>query len=323
MKVAGHVVTVGADPEVFIVDRKKNAFISAHSIIPGTKKKPHILDTAGSGYFTPGLACQADGTALEINIPPAARASDFLFFLGTALGTTAQTYLGKHQGICATPVARYDKDYFNKLPASALELGCDPDYDAWNEGKANPRPTSLPNPYARTGAGHVAVGWRSGDNLVKDVFEPNHFNDCIMMAQMMDLIHDVLGPLHEVKDDEYRRGLYGKRGAFRPKPFGVEYRTPSNSWLRSIDAATNMYYMAITAFALLHEGHDPADPTTKSTVQALIKRALTNQTVNIGATYVTFRPCSSMVPTTIVGYVGMYYDKKLRAHDFVPAPEVK
>jgi hypothetical protein len=31
--------------------------------------------------------------------------------------------------------------------------------------------------------------------------------------------------------DKKRRLLYGKAGCFRPKPYGMEYRTLSNAWL--------------------------------------------------------------------------------------------
>ena len=34
-------------------------------------------------------------------------------------------------------------------------------------------------------------------------------------------------------DDQMRREMYGKSGACRYKPYGVEYRTLSNAWLKS------------------------------------------------------------------------------------------
>ena len=33
--------------------------------------------------------------------------------------------------------------------------------------------------------------------------------------------------------DTSRRKMYGKAGAFRPKPYGMEYRVLSNAWLKS------------------------------------------------------------------------------------------
>ena len=33
--------------------------------------------------------------------------------------------------------------------------------------------------------------------------------------------------------DTRRREMYGKAGCFRPKPYGAEYRTLSNAWLKS------------------------------------------------------------------------------------------
>lgn len=321
MRIAGYEVTIGADPEVFIVDTVKNSFVSAHDIIPGTKKKPYDLDVSRRLSRQKGLACQADGTALEINIPPADSVLSFLYSIGVALGETAVAYLKKDQRLCATPVARYSKDYFGTLPATALELGCDPDYDAWNGGKANPRPTSLTYPYARTGAGHIAVGWRPADNMVEDVFESNHFNDCIMMVQMMDLIYDEIRSWHEVPDDEYRRGLYGKRGAFRPKPFGVEYRTPSNSWLRSHHSAMNMYNMAVLSFALLHEGYDPEDPATKMRIQSLVKNILRGTAPQVGGIFVSFDK-SSRLTRSIIGYTAYNFNAKYNNHDFVAAPPV-
>ena len=54
-------ILVGCDPEVFVA--KGGKFISAHGMIPGTKKAPHKVERG---------AVQVDGMALEFNIDPAA-----------------------------------------------------------------------------------------------------------------------------------------------------------------------------------------------------------------------------------------------------------
>ena len=42
------------------------------------------------------------------------------------------------------------------------------------------------------------------------------------------------------KDDK-RRSMYGKAGSFRPKPYGMEYRTLSNRWIFNTDLIRFVY----------------------------------------------------------------------------------
>jgi hypothetical protein len=48
------------------------------------------------------------------------------------------------------------------------------------------------------------------------------------VVRKMDLFLSV--PLVLMDDGFQRKAIYGKAGAFRKKPYGVEYRTPSNWW---------------------------------------------------------------------------------------------
>jgi hypothetical protein len=52
---------IGADPEFFLRDKATGKFVSAHGLIPGTKRQPMKVDKG---------AVQVDGMALEFNIDP-------------------------------------------------------------------------------------------------------------------------------------------------------------------------------------------------------------------------------------------------------------
>jgi hypothetical protein len=45
--------------------------------------------------------------------------------------------------------------------------------------------------------------------------------------------------------DRIRRSMYGKAGAYRPKPYGIEYRTPSNKWVSHVQYQQATYQAAI------------------------------------------------------------------------------
>lgn len=208
-------ILVGADPELFMRHPDSGVFISAHDRIPGTKDEPHKV---------PFGAIQVDGTALEFNIDPAATVDEFLHNIQSVRQTLTDMVPGFN--VVAEPVARYSVDYFKfEVPSIAQELGCNPDFNAWTQ-YTNPRPDPANQPI-RTASGHLHIGWTEG----QDVESKEHFLLCCKIVRQLDYYLGMNSLLWDA--DPTRRQLYGKAGAFRPKPYGLEYRVLSNRWLDS------------------------------------------------------------------------------------------
>ena len=207
-------VLVGADPEVF-VRNKEGRFRSAHGLIPGTKKEPYKVQDG---------AIQVDGMALEFNIDPADTKEKFIHNIGSVLGQLANAVPDYELAI--VPTARFHWRHMRAQPEEALELGCEPDYDAYTE-KQNPRPNNRAT--MRTAAGHVHIGFIPTNDA--DPLSAEHMQRCITLVKHLDVF---LGMPSLIWDkDVLRRKMYGKAGAFRPKSYGVEYRTLSNAWLKN------------------------------------------------------------------------------------------
>ena len=66
-------VTVGADPELFLVNTKTNKVISSIGIIPGLKGEPYHSEDMPEGF---GL--EIDNILAEFNIPPATTKEAFI-----------------------------------------------------------------------------------------------------------------------------------------------------------------------------------------------------------------------------------------------------
>lgn len=225
------VFKLGADPECFLRKVGNNHLVSAHDIVPGTKLEPYKLPNGG--------ACQADGTALEVNIPPSESGEEFADNI-VSVYTDVLKLLPKGLRLSFDPTVIYSEKYWNTIPDEAKRLGCSPDYDGMNEGKELPPPpeNKVP-PRMRTAGGHLHLGWC--DELKEDPFEKDHFQDCVFMAKMFsewaDPVYslDITYHFKEFKRilplDRKRLKLYGDIGSFRPKPYGVELRSPSCSWL--------------------------------------------------------------------------------------------
>lgn len=227
-------ILVGCDPEVFV--RQNGVFRSAHGLIPGDKKNPHKVRNG---------AVQVDGMALEFNIDPAASEDQFVLSVQDVFQQMAAMVPGYE--VVAVPVAHFDPAYMKEQPKEALELGCDPDFNAWTGA-----PFVKPNADRpmRTASGHVHIGWTSGEKMDDAV----HVGNGRAVTKQMDFFLG-LGSLFYDSDKE-RREMYGKGGCHRIKPYGVEYRTLSNAWLLNEKRMRWVYRQVQKGMEALMNGND-------------------------------------------------------------------
>lgn len=234
MKVGKFNVLVGADPEVFLTD-SEGQLVSAVGKVMGTKEEPHPVKDG---------AVQLDGMAAEFNIDPAKNKAEFVKNLRSVM-RQLDVIVGKEHSLAAIPTAHFGAEYIAAQPESARELGCEPDYNAYT-GQENPTPNAE-TPF-RTGAGHVHVGWTE----VKDPYSESHLRDCRTLAIYMDTFLALGSMLFD--QDQERRQLYGNAGAFRPKTYGMEYRTLSNAWLQDPRLMAWVHEQTIAAFKAARTG---------------------------------------------------------------------
>lgn len=226
--------TIGADPEIFV--RKGGHAAAAHGLIEGTKQSPKKTESG---------AVQVDGLALEFNIDPTV-SNDFDGFNQNIVKTMRDLKeMVPGYTFNIAPTQDFSEELLASLPEEALELGCDPDYCAYTL-EPNPRPNGKVN--FRTGAGHVHLGW--GADIPTD--NEDHIKICAEFVKMLDATVGMM--MTYIDRDPRRRELYGKAGAFRPKSYGVEYRTPSNVWVVNRNRRALMHALINLAIRVHSQG---------------------------------------------------------------------
>lgn len=212
-------ITVGCDPEFAMYDANTGYGISAIGIIPGSKEAP--APVAGSKV---GLKIQPDNVSIEFNIDPV----DTVRFPKAV--TTAMAELAGQVRKYAGPTASlYYGDSFEYLEKdlkapSAIKLGCDPDQLAHARGEYRKPPRVKDMGNRRMFAGHIHVGYDKQSVDIPDW----------AIVQGLEALGYIPMMLSRGQDyQEYRRTFYGIPGLYRSKPYGFEYRTPSNQWCRN------------------------------------------------------------------------------------------
>lgn len=225
---------IGADPELFVRDRNNN-LVSAFGMIPGTKESPHEVE---------GGAVQVDGMALEFNINPANNFKEFNKNIESVLAQLKEM-IPEGYSFDFSPVAEFGKEYIDAQPDMAKELGCNPDFNA-HTGTPNEKP-NVDYPF-RTASGHIHIGWTAG----QDIDVPEHIEACRMAVSQLDITIGLAARRWD--KDTKRSSMYGKFGCYRPKPYGVEYRTLSNTWVGDKDRREVVFNVSMEAMELLLTG---------------------------------------------------------------------
>lgn len=194
---------IGCDPELFIKN-KYGSYKSAVGLIGGSKECPLVIDKGG-------FAILEDNVAVEFNTKPASSYEEFRSGIHKVLDHLRAKLPGFE--FSKESAVSFPKEELNT--PEAQEFGCEPDYDAWME-QVNDKPKA-DDKCLRSAGGHIHVG----SSIAK--------SNPLAVIRAMDLF---LGVPSVVRDNgTLRRNLYGKAGCFRPKSYGVEYRTLSNFWI--------------------------------------------------------------------------------------------
>lgn len=207
---------LGADPEVFLVDQQGQPF-SAEGLFGGTKEAPRPMTGLPEGFFI-----QEDNVAAEFNIPATSNPDEWARRLQKGLSYIRKG--AKKHKLMPMLSPALDFPIHMVMTPHAQMLGCDPDFNAWT-CEINPRPKAPVK--MRTAAAHIHVSWEKPD-------EEQRWE----LVRALDLFLGV--PSILVTEPNDRRKLYGRAGACRLKPYGVEYRVLDNFYMKSIPLSTEV-----------------------------------------------------------------------------------
>lgn len=233
-------ITIGADPELFLINSETGAVVSSIGIIPGEKGNAYRSADMPEGY---GL--EIDNILAEFNIPPTRTKEEFIEAISYMKNYIKKFIKAKNKKLDILCKASMMVDEDQLQSPEAKLFGCSVDYNAYTE-EPNPKPqgerTNL-----RSAGFHIHIGY---DN--------NNVDTSLLLIKYLDMY---LGVPSVVKDgDTKRRSLYGKAGCFRLTPYGLEYRVLSSYFLTNKLTLSWVWNGVAKAIEAYNEGYPLADP---------------------------------------------------------------
>lgn len=224
--------TYGSDPEFMLLLNGEH--VSAIPLVPGT---------AEERYNKNGHSFYWDNVLAECAIAPGTGHDEAIENFRSCFKTYAEIVAP-----CRL-VTQASADY----PDSQLQdkkcriAGCAKDYCVYTGKQKKPPKNIIEKTSLRTGGGHIHLGQRSGV-LHEDTWES------WITVYMLDLFVGVpsLFMDHDPTSGR-RREVYGQAGRYRPKSYGMEYRSLGNFWLSSPELVKLIFEMCDFAVAFTED----------------------------------------------------------------------
>lgn len=282
--------TIGADPEVFVVD-KKDVVIPAWEFLPSKKEPKPITVTVPGGYSYHGTAYwdgfQAEFTT-HAGLSCLAQMGDTVRAGLDAVLQAAQKY-DKKAKLSLQSVVQVSDKTLQEAKEEHVQFGCAPSLNVYGL-KGNTQDGRTVG--YRFAGGHIHIGHKPGAAKTE------------RMIRAMDAVLGVACvSLFAQYDNPVRRQFYGQPGEYRLPAHGFEYRTLSNAWLSHPTIYHMVFDLARAAAGLVEENLDTVwvadEKETVETImnhdvpqaRAILKR---NETIfkgilqTIGGTYLSY-----------------------------------
>lgn len=199
-------ITIGSDPEFFIVDKKGDAFPSI-GIFNGTKDEPE--DQGG------GFALLKDNVLVEGNIPPANNVDEFVESMKTLKSMMNSVLAVAGLQLHSADSMKFKPRFLDHPEANVF--GCSAYKNAWELGSFSAENMShMPQ---RVCGHHHHIGYSLSDGCQLTRKQMNRY-----IAKAFDYF--VVFPARQHHNDEFRAKYYGNYGVYRDCPSygGVECR---------------------------------------------------------------------------------------------------
>lgn len=277
----GGLASLGCDPEFFF---EQNGRIIGSEKVIGRGDHNIVPDGVQAELHTYPFSCRAVGTTAVAD-----------YFKGLSNRLKDAKYAGVK--VSFRPVVSVTRKELDSLSPDSRVLGCAPSLNVYGQGAGEALSKVDAGAYrVRAAGGHIHLGLRMSyphmktarnyygpdrDYSYKDLSrpEPSPISYDLLVKVLDTFLGNTCVMLDRHPGIKLRRELYGRAGEYRLPKHGLEYRTLSNFWLRSVPLMSFVMGMTRQAVALLYANNTYA-PDHALDLLSRVPEAATIEAIN-------------------------------------------